>query len=280
MDKTAGKFVDLHMHSTFSDGRLTPAELVDNCARLGFAAMALTDHDSCLGVAEALDTAAKYPGLQVIPGVELDTRCEDQDVHILGYYIYTENKELLRRLREQRQGRERRLQLTLARLRELGYEVSLTDCDPANKAVGRPHVAKALVAKGYVATVQEAFDKLLGEGCPAYVKLAKLTPAAGVELIHQAGGAAVLAHPGEIADANLPERLLAEVPFDGIEVWHPSNREMLDKWLALAEKYGLLRSGGSDFHGIPAKFPERLGLWRVRYADVEALLEKFGTRIR
>ena len=266
------KFVDLHMHSTFSDGRFTPSELVEKCGRLGFAAMALTDHDSCLGVAEACLAAKKYPGLQVIAGVELDTRCEGQDVHILGYYIDTENEALRQRMDGLRLARERRLQLTVARLRELGYAVEVTDCDPVNKAVGRPHVAKALVEKGYVATVQEAFDKLLGEGCPAYVQLEKLTPAEAAALIHQAGGLAVLAHPGEIADASLPERLLAEVPFDGIEVWHPSNRETLGKWLALAEKYKLLKSGGSDFHGIPAKFPEHLGVWRVRCEDVIELL--------
>ncbi len=265
--------VDLHTHSTFSDGRYTPTELVEEAAQVGIKVLAVTDHDSWNGVAEA-QAAAAQRGLRIIPGVELGTQQGDESIHILAYYIDMTNEPLYQKMNELRHARELRLQRMLDKLHKLGYELQVEACDPKNRAVGRPHVAKALVRKGYFKTVQEVFDALLHNGGPAYVPQPKLAPEEAVELIHQAGGIAILAHPRELTDGSLPERLLQQVPFDGIEVYHPSaSAEEREKWLALAEKYQLLVSGGSDFHAIPDRFPLHLGIFKVEAAEVQAVLD-------
>ena len=154
------------------------------------------------------------------------------------------------------------------------YEIEVEACDPNNRAVGRPHVAKALVAKGYFETVQDVFDALLHRGGPAYVPQPKLAPDEAVDLIHKAGGIAVLAHPSELSDGNLPEYLVSNFAFDGIEVYHPSADEAdQEKWLALAKKYNILVSGGSDFHGIPDRFPTELGIFEVEWQNVAGVIQ-------
>lgn len=267
--------VYLHMHSTFSDGRYTPAMLVDEAAARGISVIALTDHDSWNGLPQAQQAAVKYGGrVRVITGVELSTQYENDSVHILGYHVSAACADLQQKMNEMRHAREFRLQAMLQKLDELGYHVEVEACDPKNRAVGRPHVAKALVAKGYFATVQEVFDALLHRGGPAYVPQPKLSPHEAVALIHAAGGIAVLAHPSELADNTLPERLLAAEPFDGIEVWHPSaDGAARAKWLLLAQRLGLMVSGGSDFHAIPDRYPAHLGMWQVQYDDVKDVIE-------
>lgn len=269
------QLVDLHMHSTFSDGRYTPTMLVDEAAAKGLGVIAITDHDSWNGLQEARQAAQKYGGrVRVITGVELGTQYEDDSVHILGYHVSTDCGALQQKMDEMRHAREHRLYAMLDKLDKLGYHVEVDACDPKNRAVGRPHVAKALVSKGYFPTVQAVFDALLHRGGPAYVPQPKLSPHEAVQLIHAAGGLAVLAHPSELADGTLPERLLAAEPFDGIEVWHPSaDAAARAKWLALAQERGLLVSGGSDFHAIPDRFPTQLGIWQVRYDDVKGVIE-------
>jgi predicted metal-dependent phosphoesterase TrpH len=150
----------------------------------------------------------------------------------------------------------------------------VAECDPDNRAVGRPHVAKALVAKGYFATVQEAFDVLLKRGRPGYEPQPKLSPEEAVELLHQAGGLAVLAHPSELEDKPLVNCLMKNVKFDGIEVYHPSADINEQKyWLELAQNFDLLVSGGSDFHGVSGRFPEQLGIFEVLYTNVKNVIE-------
>lgn len=268
------RFVDLHMHSTFSDGRYTPTQLVDEAAACGVDVISITDHDSWNGVAEAA-AAAEIHGIRVITGVELGTQVHGESVHILAYHVDTANQPLQDKMNEMRHARELRLYKILEKLDNLGYHIEVDACDPKNRAVGRPHVAKALVAKGYFNSVQEVFDALLRNGGPAYVPQPKLSPEEAVELIHNAGGIAVLAHPSELSDDQLPENLLKNIPFDGIEVYHPSAAENNDytKWRALAEKYKLLVGGGSDFHGIPDRFPVTLGVWKVDYDAVKGIIE-------
>ena len=269
--KTA--LVDLHMHSTFSDGRYTPTMLVEEAAAKGLAVIALTDHDSWNGVNEAKAAAAAL-GVRVLTGVELGSQYENDSVHILGYHVDMGCDALHAKMDELRHGRERRLEKMVAKLHSLGYPIEVEACDPLNRAVGRPHVAKALVAAGYFKTVQEVFDALLRRGGPAYVPQPKLAPEEAVALIHAAGGIAVLAHPSELADASLPERLLRTVPFDGLEVYHPSaDKEAQAKWLHLAKELGLMVGGGSDFHATPDRFPTELGIWQVHYADVKDVIE-------
>lgn len=266
--------VDLHMHSTFSDGRYTPAQLVEVAAAKGIAVLALTDHDSWNGVAEAQAAAARLGNIRVLTGVELGTQCENDSVHILGYHVNMSCEPLHAKMDEMRHGRELRLTRMLAKLDGLGYHIEVEACDPKNRAVGRPHVAKALVAAGYFNTVQEVFDALLHRGGPAYVPQPKLAPEEAVQLIHEAGGIAVLAHPSELSDGTLPERLLRAVPFDGVEVYHPSaDKKAQAKWLQLAQELQLLVGGGSDFHAIPDRYPTELGVWQVRYEDVKGVIE-------
>ena len=266
--------VDLHLHSTFSDGRYTPAQLVEEAAAKGIGVIAITDHDSWNGVAEAQAAAARLGNVRVLTGVELGAQWENDSVHILAYHVDRGCEALHAKMDELRHGRERRLEKMLAKLESLGYHVEVEACDPLNRAVGRPHVAKALVAKGYFSTVQEVFDALLHRGGPAYVPQPKLSPEEAVALIHEAGGIAVLAHPSELSDGSLPERLLRQVPFDGVEVYHPSaDLAAQAKWLSLAKELGLLVGGGSDFHAIPDRFPTELGVWQVHYEDVKGVIE-------
>ena len=266
--------VDLHMHSTFSDGRYTPTQLVEVAAAKGLAVLALTDHDSWNGVAEAQAAAARLGNIRVLTGVELGTQCENDSVHILGYHVNMSCEPLHAKMDEMRHGRELRLTRMLAKLDGLGYHIEVEACDPKNRAVCRPHVAKAVVAAGYFNTVQEVFDALLHRGGPAYVPQPKLAPEEAVQLIHEAGGIAVLAHPSELSDGTLPERLLRAVPFDGVEVYHPSaDKKAQAKWLQLAQELQLLVGGGSDFHAIPDRYPTELGVWQVHYEDVKGVIE-------
>ena len=267
--------VDLHTHSTFSDGRYTPTQLVEESVAKGLTVLAITDHDSWNGVAEAQQAAARLgEGIRIIPGVELGTQYAEDSVHVLAYHVRMDYAPLLAKMKEMRHAREFRLLKMLEKLHNLGYDIEVEACDPKNRAVGRPHVAKALVAKGYFITVQEVFDALLRRGGPAYVPQPKLSPEEAVELIHGAGGIAVLAHPSELSDNTLPEKLITSFGFDGIEVYHPSaDAAEQRKWLALAQKYKLLVSGGSDFHGIPDRFPKELGIFDVEWQNVACVIK-------
>lgn len=267
--------VDLHTHSTFSDGRYTPTQLVEAAVTKGIGVLAITDHDSWNGIEEARKTASRYDGkIKIITGVELGTQMGIESVHILGYHVDMECLPLQEKMDEMRHAREQRLFKMLAKLHDLGYDITVDACDPKNRAVGRPHVAKALVAAGYFTTVQDVFNALLKRGAPAYIPQPKLSPEEAVSLIHQAGGIAVLAHPSEIEDKNLPEQLVTDYPFDGIEVYHPSaDREAQQHWLNIAKSHKLMVSGGSDFHGIPDRFPAELGIFKVEYANVAQVIE-------
>lgn len=270
--------VDLHMHSTYSDGRMTPTQLIEAGLEAGLKVMAITDHDSWNGVEEALEAVKKTGNkIHLITGVELGSQWENENgpaVHILGLYVDRSYQPLYEKMLEMRHGRETRLGKILAKLDALGYHIEVDACDPKNRAVGRPHVAKALVNAGYFKTVQEVFDALLRRGGPAYVPQPKLSPQEAVELIHRAGGIAILAHPSELPEKELAEKIIQCAPFDGIEVYHPSNSpEDQVEWLGLAVKYHLLVSGGSDYHAIPGRFPEGLGIWKVEYDKVKGVVE-------
>lgn len=267
--------VDLHTHSTSSDGTYTPVQLVQAAVTAKIAVLALTDHDSVNGIPAAEAAAVKFEhALRIVRGVELGTQAGEASVHILGYHIDINNQELLMKMHEMRHARELRLQKILHKLAALGYFVEVEECDPANRAVGRPHVAKALVAKGYFATVQEAFDVLLKRGRPGYEPQPKLAPAEAVALLHQAGGIAILAHPSELESQALVKTLVQEINFDGIEVYHPSaDQKAQQYWLQLAKERQLLVSGGSDFHGVSGRFPEKLGIFEVLYTNVKSVIE-------
>lgn len=267
---------DLHMHSTYSDGIYTPEELAAAAAAAGIRVLSVTDHDTLKSIPYAARAAAAQ-GLRYIPGVELSTRQEGRQVHILGYGIRPDCAFMEKRLAEVRNARLIRLQEILDKLHKLGIDLTVPPPKDGERAVGRPHVARAMVAAGYVSDVEEAFAKYISEGKPAYVPQPKMTPAEGVELIHRAGGIAVQAHPEEVGSRDLVRGLLDELPYDGIEVWHPSaSPEWQDFWKKEAEKRHLLVTGGSDLHGNAGRFPEHLGEWKVPLQNITAFLACFG----
>jgi len=245
--------VDLHIHSTASDGGLTPEEVVRLATKKGLSVIAITDHDSVDGIAAALAAAEPFPSLRVIPGVEINTDIPNGEVHILGYFIDHENEELRHALETLRHSREIRARKMIAKLGELGIDVEWQRVQKlaGGGSVGRPHLAQAMFEQGYVSSLQEAFTKYIGRRGPAYAERERLSPAEAVKLVVRAGGLAVIAHP---ADIDSLEKLVAElkgVGLVGVEAYYNGYGRKTIHWLVhLANKYGLLTSGGSDFHGL------------------------------
>jgi 3',5'-nucleoside bisphosphate phosphatase len=264
--------VDLHCHTTASDGLVSPAALVARAARLGLKIVAITDHDSTDGVAEALQ-AGKSHGVEVIAGVEINSDVPGAEVHILGFFVDhkdTALSESLRRLRDGRQGRARKMAELLTTMgAPVRFERILELAGEG--AVCRPHVARALLEAGHVATFEEAFEKFIGRNRPAYVERLKLTPADACGLIRRAGGLPVLAHPvffesfGRMKSAIDLDRGLAELKASGlagIEVYYPGYDVLaIEYLLGLARVHGLLVTGGSDFHGVRPNEPDLGGVY-------------------
>ena len=257
-----GPFVDLHSHSTASDGSRAPADVIVEAKRVGLAAIALTDHDTLDGIAEATRTGAEL-GVRVIAGVELSAVEGDVETHILGLHL-SDTREMeaqLVALREMRRGRAQRI---VARLNELGVRIDFQSVldQAAGGAIGRPHVARAMIAEGWAVDFRDAFERYLGNGKPAYVGKDRLAVVDAIGLIHRAGGLAVLAHPSH---SGTRERIQAfvEQGMDGVEVKHPSHSsEDTARLGALVEHFSLVPSGGSDWHGA-AEGPRTLGMMRV-----------------
>lgn len=250
-------FVDLHMHSTASDGTLTPRQLVAEVAKAGLSAMALTDHDTISGCEEAAAAAAEA-GIDFLPGIEIS--CEfprPGTMHLLGYGVDMASpalKDLTRRLIE---GRTRRNTTIVRLLAEAGIDVTEDEllAEAKGGTVGRPHLAAILVRKGFCSTVQDAFNRYLGQGGRFYIDKETTTSRQAIDLIHQAGGLAVLAHPAQLRRENNAQLMtviksLADQGLDGIEVIHSDHREsLIDHLTELARKLGMVTTGGSDFHG-------------------------------
>jgi predicted metal-dependent phosphoesterase TrpH len=256
------EFVDLHTHSTASDGARTPAEVVGAAKAVGLAALALTDHDTVAGVEPARAVGAQV-GLRVIAGVELSAVEEDLETHILGLHL-NELSVLEQRLSALREMRLNRAARIVERLNALGVSVTMESVlhHAGGGAVGRPHVARAVIAGGWASDFRDAFDRYLGNGRPAFVAKERLPLVDAIELIHKAGGLAILAHPGPQVTR---ERIaaLARAGLDGLEILHPSHSwddsQRLD---ALATEFDLVRSGGSDWHGA-SDGARSLGMMRV-----------------
>ncbi len=259
--------VDLHTHTTASDGSLSPTQLVARAARLALKVIAITDHDTTAGVAEAM-AAGRAEGVEVIPGVEINTDVPGSEVHVLGYFVDPDHAELneqLARIREGRVGRARRMAEVLT---EMGAPVSFERIlqIAGEGAVGRPHVAQALLEAGHVRSFQDAFDRYIGRSSPAYVEREKFTPAQACALIRRAGGLPVLAHPvffdryGAIRgvvdfDQALPELIAAGLA--GLEVYYPNYDAVTNEYLlGIARRFGLLVTGGTDFHGVRGHEPD------------------------
>lgn len=270
--------VDLHTHTTESDGTWTPRQLVEEAAKLGLSTIAVTDHDTTAGLKAAHEHAPC--GLEVIAGIELNAMAPDGvDAHILGLWIdptYAPLQEQLVILREARIDRIGKILDLLSKL-----EIKLAYDDVVKFAlkdvVSRSHIASALLEKGYVSSKQEAFQTLIGEGCPAYVRRYKLAPDKAVDLIHKAGGVSVLAHPGLMRNLEVLPTLVA-AGLGGIEVIHPSHStEQSQSFLNLANQLGLLPSGGSDCHGPGGKDRVYLGDYTIERDWLMALSRKHET---
>jgi predicted metal-dependent phosphoesterase TrpH len=271
------EFVDLHTHSTASDGSRLPAEVVRAAKAVGLSAFALTDHDTLAGVSEARSTGEQI-GIRVITGVELSAVEENLETHILGLHLSDlgEMEHRLVALREMRLTRATRM---VERLNALGMAVTLDAVlrEAAGGAIGRPHVARALIAGGWAVDLREAFERFLGNGKPAFVAKDKLSLMEAIGLIHRARGLAILAHPGPLGSRDRVMTMIA-AGLDGLEILHPSHSwEDSQRLDALATEFDLVRSGGSDWHGAPDG-ARTLGMMRVPAQWLTAQEERLATR--
>lgn len=264
-------FVDLHLHTNFSDGTYTPEELASQAARQQLAAIALTDHDTVEGCERAAN-ACKALEIEFIPGTELTAEHNDNEIHILGYFLDTQNEKLLSEIAKFQAVRQKRIYEMVARLNELNVPLrsedvfALANC----RSPGRPHVARALVKAGLCGSLDEAFERFLKKHRPAWVPKAKISALVAIELIHQANGLAIMAHPGlNRSDEVIPE--LVESGLDGIECFHTKHSTATSEhYLEIADKFNLLVTGGSDCHGL-SKGKPLIGTIKLPYQHVEKL---------
>ncbi|MBN1824035.1 MAG: PHP domain-containing protein [Endomicrobiales bacterium] len=274
----AKKYVDLHVHTRFSDGTFTPEQTVDHAVKVGLSAISITDHD----IIDGIEPAIKHAGgrdIEIVPGVELSTELTNQtqrsEMHILGYFIDWKNPVLDATLKEFRKKRHERAFKILEKLSKLGLGLNEKRFfDGAGKgSIGRLHFARAMIEQGIVRTINDAFFKYLGHGKPAYVPKKFLSPEEAIKLISDAGGIAVLAHPfyAHYSDKNLLETLIRS-GLAGIEVWHSKHPpSMVDHFSSLASAYGLLRSGGSDCHGGVAGDEPLMGSVKIPYSILDKM---------
>jgi len=263
---------DLHLHTNASDGQYRPAELVELARK--FDVIAITDHDTTEGVAPAQQAALAQGAPAVIPGIELSAEDEDGDVHMLGYYVDIHNTEFQTTLTRFRDNRYRRAQLMLEKLAAMNMPLQWDRVEAiANGgAIGRPHIARAMLEAGYVESVKDAFNRFISNDGPAYVARTRLSPEESVALIHSAGGVAVLAHPGLLKDYRAMLLRLIAVGLDGVEVNHPSNSEAVRLDLrGIATSTSLIMTGGSDFHGPNVKPDIQIGMVSPPDGAVDAL---------
>jgi len=266
--------VDLHLHTSFSDGTFSPQEVVAEAHKKGYSVISIADHDCVDGVEAAVEAGLKY-GVKVIPGVELTAEHEGIEVHILGYFIDYKDKSLKESLVDVGRSRERRIYDMIDKLKEAGISISPEAVFKLSKegSIGRPHLAKALVNEGFVESVNEAFGKYLGDKAPCYVSKFNLTPEQAIKIIRKAKGVAVYAHPKVVKkDELIPGFIKAGLR--GIEAYHSDHSSKDAKYYEeLARKNGLIVTGGSDFHGAIKK-EVSIGKFNIPHRFVEELQEE------
>ena len=264
-------YADLHLHTNFSDGTYTPEEVIEQAVKHKLAAIALTDHDTVEGCPRGM-IAAQAAGIEFIAGAELTAEQNDNEVHILGYFLDIENPKLLSEIARFQAVRQNRIHEMVARLNHLKVPLkvesvfALANC----RSPGRPHVARALVQAGLCSSLDEAFERFLKKNRPAWVPKAKMSAQAAIELVHQANGLAVMAHPGlNRSDDVIPD--LVDAGLDGIECFHTKHSTAnTEHYIELAEKFRLLVTGGSDCHGL-SKGKPLIGTIRLPYEHVATL---------
>ena len=269
---------DLHTHTNFSDGSLTPEELLDTAKKIGLKYLAITDHDTVDGV-KYLYESGIYPDkkLKIIFGVEFSALNPDHDVHIVGYNIDIYDGALTDMINDVIEARWTRFTEIIKCLQSKKFNIREADVlqvTGSSRAIGRAHIARALIKKGFYKSIREAFDKLLGKGAPAYMPRYFPTVDEIIDVIRQAGGQTMLAHPGLIGDDALVEELCRKV--DAIEVYYPTHKPLdVQKYLSLAKRFNLMAGGGSDFHGVGSRHVNALG----EYTIPDTVAEKFFRNI-
>jgi len=269
--------VDLHIHSTASDGRYSPQEIIGKAAGLGLETIALADHDSIDGIAPALEEVRKLKRLQFIPGVEVSTDVPNGEVHVLGYFIDYTSEELAAALARFRHSREGRAQGMIDRLKELGINLSWERVREiaGDGAIGRPQIAQAMLEKGYINSIKEAFDRYIARDGPAYVEREKMTPVEAVQLVLRSRGIAVMAHPFTVPE---PEAMIAELKaagMAGIEAYYNGyTAEEIGQLIAMARNHGLMVTGGTDYHGLDDSKETMMGGIDVPVAAVQGLIAR------
>jgi hypothetical protein len=266
-------YADLHSHTNYSDGILTPLELLTKAKAAGIGAISITDHDTVEGVRVAL-TLADEIGIKVIRGIEISCYENRQNIHILGYNFDIDNPELTVFLKNQKEYRKERAFNILEKLSSLNLPLNFEELleRTGDVPITRPHIAQMMVDKGYVPTLREAFYQYLGEDMPAYVYKSDIPVTAAIEIINKSGGVAVLAHPANWFKPAFLFKLI-ESGLDGIEVYHPShNQNLVKHYKSIASQFWLLETGGSDFHGNREYDEMNLGKFGISEKQLETIL--------
>ncbi len=267
--------VDLHIHSNASDGRLSPVDIILQAAERGLSVIAITDHDSVDGIASAMVAAKAFPRLRIIPGIELSTDVPQGEIHVLGYFIDYTDHEFQIILEGLRNSRLKRAQGMVAKLKNLGVHLDWERVQEIAGigSIGRPHIAQAMLEKGYISSIKEAFDKYISRNGPAYVEREKMTAVEAVALILKFNGLPVLAHP---FTASNPETMIIELKaagLIGIETYYNDyTTDEIDELISFADRYGLIAIGGSDYHGLETANETMIGGVDVPMESAERLI--------
>ncbi|MFC2013262.1 PHP domain-containing protein [Chloroflexota bacterium] len=267
--------VDLHLHSTVSDGCLSPAGVVREAANLGLKVIALTDHDTVEGIVPALEAARNFSGLTVIPSIEISTDVAEGEAHVLGYFIDYTDRKLLSKLERMRDARRERVRRMIAKLNHLDIDVEWQRVQEiaGSGSMGRPHLAQAMLEKGYINTIEEAFNDYISRGCPAYAEREKMTPVEAVEIVLQAKGLPVLAHPLTVDNPEAMVAGLKEAGLVGIEAYYGGyTADEINRLVKLVGKFDLIATGGSDYHGVGLSNEIALGGVEVPLESAERLI--------
>jgi 3',5'-nucleoside bisphosphate phosphatase len=271
--------IDLHSHTTASDGQHAPAELVQLARDAGLTRLAITDHDTVNGLPEAFE-AAREIGIEIIPGIEISSVLGGKDIHILGHFVRLDDPELVASCAHQEGGRRRRMEQMVQRMNELGFPVRMEHVQAIagdSNNLCRPHLARALVELGFCRHPQDAFDRFIGDGQPAFVAHERLTAKEAIALIHSAGGTATLAHPGVDRIDRRQIAQLREMGLDGLEVFHSDHDPgMRQRYLEISREQGLVPTAGSDFHGDRVAPDRRLGTASLALDQFLALRSRAG----
>ncbi|MGM0445171.1 MAG: PHP domain-containing protein [Bacillota bacterium] len=273
-------FVDLHLHTTYSDGSFSPEELILEAKKLNYSAIAVTDHDTVAGLNQVIQFGKKH-GIETVPGIEFNTSYKNCDVHILGYYMNKKSKKLLKQLKKIKDERRERIEKMIRLLdKQFGFKITMKEIKDicSNNILGRGHIARLLSEKNYVDSWGEVFNKYIGKGKPGYVDRKKITPFEAIDIINEANGIPVIAHPGLIHNQQIIDQLI-NYGVSGIEVFYTEhNNKMTEEYLKMARKNELLITGGSDCHGPKNKEGIKLGKIKLDYCYLEEL-KKYKTII-